>query len=159
MANQPRGSPSSSTILRHAKQLHKMMFEGKYYEYKLSDIAILLNKLAKMESAPNDGIPWGDALLGIYSLRDVMKEIGVRGSEEMHNAKKLLIASVVSTDDNDDVPTNRPLLNALLPHIDDHCRAEYLKQCLERRAKFDANGNAQTYCFDIIRKTRDSMAG
>ena len=144
--------------MRHARQLRKMMFEGNCYRYKLSDVGILLNKLARIESTPNDDIPWGDALMGIYSFRDVMKEIGVRGSEEMHNAKKLLIASVVSTDDND-VPTNRPLLNALLPHMDDHCRADYLKQCLDRRAKFDAHGNAQTYCFDIIRGTRDSMAG
>ena len=146
-------SPSEATMLRHARQLNKMLFQGHNFKYKLTDLAHMLNKVSRFAG---EAVPWGDAMMGIYSLRDVMMEIGVRETEEMQNAKKILIASVMTIDEFDHTPTNRPLLNALLPHVTQANRSIYISECLDRRLQFDLFGDAQQFSYDIVLQKRNS---
>ena len=152
-------SPSIDTMANIAKDLNRKLFNHPDHRFyaTLKDIAIMLNKLSRSKNAPNPSkIPWGDALIGIVSMHSCMKAIGRWGTAEQHNTKKAVLAMLSSKDTATGKVQNRPLLNSMTSHLDDHCRAEYVNKSLARRAEFDRTGDTVKLCHDVQRQSRNS---
>ena len=113
--------PDDRTVRRLWLELKMKMFCGGKYCYHLDDVAALLDiissqdKKGRHNAALNpENIPWGQVLLSAVSIKDNMSGIGVRGSNEQFNAKKVVGASCAKLDSNNAVKNK--LLKAVLPH-------------------------------------------
>ena len=126
--------------------------------FKFDDVIAVLNQLSQKKHAPNPTkILWGDALAGIVSMQSCMKKIGTRGTDQQQNTKKAVIAMLSVTDAATGTLKNRPLLNAIAPHIDKNERAKFVNKGVARRAAFEATGDAIKLCYDIPPRSADSL--
>ena len=156
-------SPKDGTIKALALELKKKMFTNGRYYYHLDDVKRLLNILSSQDkrgrhnAAPNpQNIPWGDCLLSALAIKDSMTKIGVRGSKEQDNAKKVVVASCTKLDANNNEVQNKKLLRKLLPHKSPTAKDKYLKKCIERREKFEETGDAEAFCHEVKEEERES---
>ena len=150
-------SPNSRTINRHALAMSKKLFQSGQYYYRKSDIVKLLNALSAYEYGPNTtNLRWGDCIMTMTEFALNYNRLGIRGTVDQLSVKKAMIALMLCFDNNNNIK-NKKLLTEVLPHKDEHCRNDWIQQCLDRRELFDLFEEPQFLCADDTKKTKISF--
>ena len=143
--------------------IKKKLFCNGHHYYAINDVAASLDIVSSQDSrgrynaAPNPSkILWGQALLSAVAIKDSMDGIGLRGSNEQLNAKKAIVASCAKLDPTNNKLQNEKLLKALLPHKSCSGKTKFVKSCTERRAKFEATGDAKAFCHEEKTQQREN---
>ena len=138
--------PGGTTVKRLAEKLNKEMFMSDDCYYRMEDIVRLLNQLSGYEKAPNPtGILWGSCITSMISMQQVMKQLGVQGTDIQQQVKQGMAASVLLLDKKYNVQ-NKKLIDHILPHKDDHCRNDFIDKCVVRRKALDLFGDPEYFC-------------
>ena len=145
-----RQRPSPSTVQRLARKLKKDMFQSKKYYYNMEAIIELFNQLSGYEEAlacnPHQ-LLWGSCIASMVSVHNIMKQLGVRGTDVQQQVKQGIGAAILQLDENYKV-MNEKLIDKILPHENDQTRDDWIQKCVNRRRIFDLFGTAEDFCND-----------
>ena len=142
-------SPNDRTIDRRADKLKNDLFKHGQYYYHQKDVIKLLNKLGGYTEAPNeDKLLWGDCISTCINIKNMMKSLGVGGSDILQIVKQCIVACMLDIKDNEYERTkvgNKDLIKKTVPHTNDHCRNDWIDKCIERRKKYDLFGDPDDF--------------
>ena len=87
----------------------------------------LFDVISRDPRAPNPhSIPYETVIKGICYVRNMPHDIGLRATYHQLQAKQTACCSIMAVDD-DGALQNMPLLNAALPHSNDNCKGDWIK--------------------------------
>ena len=128
--------PGDSTVSRKAEKLNKELFNHGQYYYHLEDIIKLLNHLSGYSDAPNEhNLLWGDCIATCIAIKDMIRKLGVRGSNILQIVKQCVVACML--DMKDDKIMNKELISEMLPHEDVQCKRDWIQKCVDRKEMFE----------------------
>ena len=120
---------SKTSINRIANKLKTELFGNSRWKFDYNSMRKLLNRISSDQRAPNPhNIPYGMAIHGMNKIKNMMDDIGTGGTYNQRQAKQALSCGVMDMDN--DALKNKDLLVHILPHTDDHCRNDWIDNCV-----------------------------
>ena len=142
----PRKKVSDGTRKAHARLIRDKLFKSNVYHYDIESLAKLFNQVSQYTEAetlnPNK-LQWGYSITAIQSAYYVLHQLGLRGTDMQQQVKQGIVAALLYI--FGDKILNKPLIDKLVPHGNDHTRNDWIDKCVLRRTNLELFG-AEHYC-------------